>query len=118
MRTLQWVSCQVPHQQSTHKSDLLIGTNVPSLLDRCEAWHYVMQWAKGELEFVALTKKLEGLGGYNLADWQVLFRDLFDLSEDDNVLGSIAKVEEAMWAHGIFLANPSANTSQQISGEL
>ena len=83
MRTLQWVSCQVPHQQSTHESDLLTGTNVPSLLDRREAWHYVMQWAKGELEFVVLIEKLQELGGYNPAEWQVLFRDLFDLSEDD-----------------------------------
>ena len=77
-----------------------------------------MQWAKGELEFVMLIEKLQELGGYNLAEWQVLFRDLFDLSEDDNVLGSIAKVEEAMWAHGMFLVNPSANTSPETSGEL
>lgn len=85
-------------------------------MDRREAWHYVMQWAKGELEFVPLTEKLEALGGYNPEEWQGLFRDLFDLSEDDNVLESIAKVEEAMRAHGIILEDPSAN-SRQTSGE-
>ena len=75
-----------------------------------------MQWAKGKLEFVPLTEKFEALWGYNPEEWQGLFRDLFNLSEDDNVLESIAKVEEAMQAHGIILEDPSAN-SQQTSGE-
>jgi hypothetical protein len=76
-----------------------------------------MQWVKGEPEFVPLTEKLEALGSYNPEEWQGLFRDLFDLLEDNNMLGSITKVEKAMWAHGIILEDPSANTSQQTSGE-
>jgi hypothetical protein len=60
---------------------------------------------------------LEALGSYNPEEWQGLFRDLFDLSEDDNVLGSITKMEKAMRAHGIILEDPSANTSRQTSGE-
>ncbi|KAG6381505.1 hypothetical protein JVT61DRAFT_88 [Boletus reticuloceps] len=75
-------------------------------MDKVEAWQYVMKWAKNEIDFIPLTEKLAELGGYNYEDWRPLFTDLFTLGEDDNVLGSIERVENAMKACGISLTGP------------
>ena len=52
-------------------------------MDDPQVWHYVMQWAKGEIKFIPLTQKLAEIGQYKHEDWKSLFNQLFNHSEDD-----------------------------------
>ena len=74
-------------------------------MDDPRAWHYVMQWVKAEIEFVPLTQKLAEVGHYKYEDWQPLFVQLFNYSEDDDTVGAIASVQTAMHARGIVLGS-------------
>lgn len=79
-------------------------------MDRIEAWRYVMQWAKNEIEFIPLTQKLAEIGNYKHEDWKPLFDQLFTHSEEDDVLGATATVETAMRARGLsFPTDPSVD---------
>lgn len=64
-----------------------------------------MQWAKAEIEFVPLTQKLAEIGHYKYEDWKSLFVQLFNHSEDDDIVGAIATVQTAMHARGLFVGS-------------
>ncbi|KAG6370438.1 hypothetical protein JVT61DRAFT_12053 [Boletus reticuloceps] len=66
-----------------------------------------MQWAKGETEFISLTEKLEALRGYNPKDWNNIFHKVLNHSEDNDTLGTVTAVDNAMQAHGISVVDLS-----------
>jgi len=72
-------------------------------MDDLQVWCYMMQWAKGEIKFIPLTQKLAEIGHYKHEDWKSLFDELFNHSEDDDVVGAIATVETVMRACGLSL---------------
>jgi hypothetical protein len=74
-------------------------------MDDPQASHYVMQWVKGEIEFIPLSQKLAEIGHYKHEDWKSLFDQLFNHSEDDDTVGAIATVQTAMRAHGLILGS-------------
>ena len=86
-------------------------------MDDPQAWHYVMQWVRGEIEFIPLTQKLTEIGQYKYEDWKSLFNQLFNHSEDNDIVGAITTVQTAMDAHGLFLGSESTD-QHSIPGEL
>ena len=85
-------------------------------MDDPQVWHYVMQWAKGEIKFIPLTQKLAEIGQYKHEDWKSLFDQLFNHSEDDDIVGVIATVQTTMDAHGLFLGSEPTD-QHPIPGE-
>ncbi|KAI9566704.1 hypothetical protein HD554DRAFT_2040077 [Boletus coccyginus] len=95
---IQPVGCQ-------QRMNIVMALNIPSLMDNLQAWYYVMQFMKGEVKFILLTKKLVEIGYYKHEDWKILFNQLFNLSEDNDVMRAIAAIETMMGSHGLSLGS-------------